>query len=43
MADQLFFPKLFETARIGELKLRNRIVMLPMGTAWTATSLQKIA
>ncbi|MBN1472746.1 MAG: FAD-dependent oxidoreductase [Syntrophaceae bacterium] len=30
------FPKLFEHARIGSVKLKNRLVMLPMGTAYAS-------
>ena len=32
------FPKLFETSRIGQLRLKNRLVMLPMGTAYGTPS-----
>ncbi|MFC1990877.1 FAD-dependent oxidoreductase [Chloroflexota bacterium] len=32
------FPRLFELARIGNVKLRNRLVMLPMGTAYALDS-----
>lgn len=38
MSDRLFFPRLFEPAKIGKLKLKNRIVMLPMGTAYATPS-----
>jgi 2,4-dienoyl-CoA reductase-like NADH-dependent reductase (Old Yellow Enzyme family) len=38
MSNQLLFPKLFERANIGNLKLKNRIVMLPMRTAYAALS-----
>ncbi|MBI2908955.1 MAG: FAD-dependent oxidoreductase [Chloroflexi bacterium] len=30
------FPKLFEPAKIDKVRLRNRIVMLPMGTAYAS-------
>ncbi|MBI2909515.1 MAG: FAD-dependent oxidoreductase [Chloroflexi bacterium] len=30
------FPRLFEPARLGEVRLKNRIVMLPMGTAYAS-------
>lgn len=30
------FPKLFEPAQIGKIRLKNRIVMLPMGTAYAS-------
>jgi 2,4-dienoyl-CoA reductase-like NADH-dependent reductase (Old Yellow Enzyme family)/thioredoxin reductase len=30
------FPKLFEKANIGSVKLKNRLVMLPMGTAYAS-------
>ena len=33
MAEQLF-PKLFEAAHLGKLRLKNRLVMLPMGTSY---------
>ena len=32
-----FFPKLFSPGRIGEMELRNRIVMPPMGTGHGST------
>ena len=32
MGDKLRFEKLFEPGRIGEMDIRNRIVMAPMGT-----------
>jgi len=35
---QSLFPKLFEPANIGKLKLRNRLVMLPMGIAYATPS-----
>ena len=38
MNDKLAFPRLFEPARIGKVKLRNRLVMLPMGTAYATAS-----
>ena len=30
------FPKLFEQANIGSVKMKNRLVMLPMGTAYAS-------
>lgn len=38
MSNRLFFPRLFEQASIGNLKLKNRIVMLPMRTAYATLS-----
>jgi 2,4-dienoyl-CoA reductase-like NADH-dependent reductase (Old Yellow Enzyme family)/thioredoxin reductase len=38
MAGQLLFPKLFEPTNIRKLRLRNRVVMLPMGTAYATPS-----
>ena len=38
MSDQRFFPKLFEPAIIGRLKLRNRLVMLPMAVNYATSS-----
>ncbi len=38
MAKRLSFPKLFEPIYIGKVKLKNRIVMLPMGTAFATSS-----
>ncbi|MCX5990918.1 MAG: FAD-dependent oxidoreductase [Chloroflexi bacterium] len=32
MSNTLHFPKLFEPTRIGQMELKNRIVMPPMGT-----------
>jgi 2,4-dienoyl-CoA reductase-like NADH-dependent reductase (Old Yellow Enzyme family)/thioredoxin reductase len=32
------YPKLFEPASIGKIRLRNRVVMLPMGTAYATPS-----
>jgi 2,4-dienoyl-CoA reductase-like NADH-dependent reductase (Old Yellow Enzyme family)/thioredoxin reductase len=34
MATNEFFPKLFSPARIASIKLKNRVVMLPMGTSY---------
>ena len=36
MGSNEFFPKLFQPANIGAVKIRNRIVMLPMGTAYAS-------
>lgn len=36
MESNEFFPKLFQPAKIGSVKLKNRIVMLPMGTAYAS-------
>jgi 2,4-dienoyl-CoA reductase-like NADH-dependent reductase (Old Yellow Enzyme family)/thioredoxin reductase len=38
MANEVSFPKLFEPAYIGKVKLKNRLVMLPMGTAFGSPS-----
>lgn len=38
MAEQLAFPRLFETAYIGKVRLKNRVVMLPMGTSFATPS-----
>lgn len=38
MGNRTPFPKLFEPATIEKLKLKNRIVMLPMGTAYATPS-----
>jgi 2,4-dienoyl-CoA reductase-like NADH-dependent reductase (Old Yellow Enzyme family)/thioredoxin reductase len=38
MSKESFFPRLFEPAHIGKLRLRNRLVMLPMGTAYATPS-----
>ncbi|MFH1350085.1 MAG: FAD-dependent oxidoreductase [Pseudomonadota bacterium] len=38
MNTKLAYPKLFEPTRIGKVKLKNRLVMLPMGTAFAALS-----
>jgi 2,4-dienoyl-CoA reductase-like NADH-dependent reductase (Old Yellow Enzyme family)/thioredoxin reductase len=38
MPEQLFFPKLFEPISMGKLKLKNRLVMLPMGTSYATPS-----
>ena len=32
------FRKLFENSGIGQLRLKNRLVMLPMGTAYATPS-----
>jgi 2,4-dienoyl-CoA reductase-like NADH-dependent reductase (Old Yellow Enzyme family)/thioredoxin reductase len=36
MKSEEMYPKLFESASIGSVKLRNRLVMLPMGTAYAS-------
>ena len=36
MADRLSFPRLFKPASIGKVKIKNRLVMLPMGTAYAS-------
>lgn len=38
MAEALLFPRLFEPARIGKVRLKNRLVMLPLGTAYGTPS-----
>jgi len=38
MSKQPSFPKLFEPIYIGKLKVKNRLVMLPMGTAYATAS-----
>lgn len=38
MEGKLKYPKLFEPAKIGNVKLRNRLVMLPMGTAYATAA-----
>ena len=38
MPKQTLFPRLFESANIEKQKLRNRLVMLPMGTAYATPS-----
>ncbi len=38
MLQNQFFPRLFSTGSIGKVKLKNRIVMLPMGTAYASVS-----
>lgn len=34
MAQNQYFPRLFSPGNIGKVKLKNRIVMLPMGTSY---------
>ncbi|RJQ59923.1 MAG: FAD-binding protein [Desulfobacteraceae bacterium] len=38
MVTNEFFPKLFSPARIAKIKLKNRLVMLPMGTSYASIS-----
>jgi len=38
MSDKLLFPRLFEPAAIGRMKVKNRLVMLPMGTSFATPS-----
>jgi 2,4-dienoyl-CoA reductase-like NADH-dependent reductase (Old Yellow Enzyme family)/thioredoxin reductase len=38
VSSELSFPKLFEPACIGKVKLKNRLVMLPMGVAYATPS-----
>jgi len=38
MSKPSLFPRLFEPASIGKLRLRNHLVMLPMGTAYASLS-----
>lgn len=38
MSNNSSFPKLFEQASIGKLKLKNRLIMLPMGTGYASAA-----
>lgn len=38
MSDKTYFPRLFEPITIGKVKLKNRLVMLPMGTAFATST-----
>jgi 2,4-dienoyl-CoA reductase-like NADH-dependent reductase (Old Yellow Enzyme family)/thioredoxin reductase len=38
MSNNASFPRLFETANIGKLRVKNRLIMLPMGTGYASIS-----